>query len=130
MDARMIGNEPGTRVTVEVDWNVIEGSLEAELLDSADLTEGAEDLRAWCTGAMHGARHALDVACALPCRLRITEIYGELDQTNPTIVAAACAHAVWEAIGYRPSVEQVQLLDREVAASMTTGAGTLPAFGR
>jgi len=129
MEPRIIGDEPGTRVTVEVDWDVIEGSLEADLFEDSTLTEGADDLRAWRAGALQGARHALDEARALPCRLRVTEIYGELDQTNPTIVGAACAHAVWEAIGFWPSEAQTQMLDNEVADSTTRGAMALPRFG-
>lgn len=129
MESRILGDEPGTRVTVEVDWDVVEASLEADFVESGEETEGVEDLRAWRTGAMQGARHALEAASSLPCRLRITEIYGELDQTNPTIVAAACAHAVWEAIGYRPSAEQAQWLDSEVAMSLNCDALRLPAFG-
>ena len=126
MEARLLGDGPGTRVTVEVDWNVVEPSLEANFLEQVESADGREDLLAWRSGALHGARHALDTANALPCGLRITEIYGELDNTNPTIVAAACAHAVWEAIGYAPSMDERQRLDQEVARSMTRPPAELP----
>ena len=129
MEARTIGDGPGTRVTVEVDWNVVEPSIEAELFDDAgDTGEDAAGLEAWRAGAMHGARHALAAANALPCELRITEIYGEPESTNATIVAAACAHAVWEAIGYAPTAEERQVVDHAVAASLNAAPEALPTF--
>ena len=123
MDARTIGDGPGTRVTVEVDWNVVEASIEADLFDAEPgADEGADaELEAWRDGAVQGAEHALATANALPCALRITEIWGESENTNATIVAAAAAHAVWEAIGYVPTVEERHALDRAVSLSLTTG---------
>jgi len=125
MEARTLDDGPGTRVTVEVDWNVVEATIEADLFEDGP---AGEDLDSWRCGAVYGARHALDGANSLPCAVRITEIMGEVETTTATMVAAACAHAVWEAIGYAPSEEQTQALDLAVAASLGASPDELPGF--
>lgn len=130
METRTLGDGPGTRVTVEVDWNVLEGTLEAELFEDQgqDSVEVLAQLEAWRGGALYGARYALEVANSLPCALRITEIVADEESTNPTIIAAACAHAVWEVIGFAPGLEATQRLDAAVAASLQAGPDALPTF--
>ena len=136
MEAGALGDGVGTQVTVEVDWNVLRASIEAELVDEfRDLSglppseqEAQHELRRWQRGALHGASHALEIANSLPCAVRITEICGEFESTNPTVVAAACARAVWQAMGYAPTEQQCAHLDHAVATSFSAGPEALPVF--
>jgi hypothetical protein len=122
----------GVRVSVELDWNVLEPSIAIHLSETAgspfskDL--GDWDFLSWERGAIYGVKFALDQAIALPCAVRITEMTGQLGETNPTIVAAAAATATWGALEYEPSLEVQARLQAAVVASWGQSASHVESF--
>ena len=106
---------PGTSVTVELDWNALEPSIEV-MLEMGTETAGG-DFEAWAEGAVYGVRFALESSNALPCAARIREILGDFETTTATVVAAAAAHAIWEAIEYQPPPDVTASIERAVQRS-------------
>ena len=118
----------GAQVTVELDWDAPEPTVEACF--SPPRTAANEiDLDAFADAAVYGVQFALEVANALPCAVRITDVQADPHAAHPTLVAAAAAHAVWRAMDFRPSHEIAERVDREVSASLVLGGGELPDFG-
>jgi hypothetical protein len=85
--------------------------------------EGYDD---WKAGALAGARYALELAGRPEGGVLITRIAGFTTDTNPTIVGAAAAFAVWEALGYRPSPDEIERIEKLVFASWEQPAHTVP----
>ena len=52
----------GTRVTVELDWNAREPSVEVMLFETGDQTSIVDRSDAWREGALYGVRYALEAA--------------------------------------------------------------------
>ena len=120
---------PGTRVTVELDWD----TMNSGVLMCAAAGYGAPglDAREWSCGeqgAVYGVRFGLRLTNSLPCAVRITEVEGEKSHTNPTVVAAAAAYAVWEALGYEPPQEIHDRISGEVDVSRQRGGDYLGLF--
>lgn len=110
----------GTRVTVEIDWDALEPSVElaAGVLPAGDAGEAEEHVqRSWERGARYGVTFALESANSMPCRLTVSEIVADVETTNATTIAAATAEAVWAAIEFTPGDELRALMEREVARS-------------
>jgi hypothetical protein len=118
---------PGTSVTVELDWNALEPSIDVVL--NMSLGAAGFDFTPWANGAVYGARFALDCSNALPCAARIREIAGDFESTNATIVAAATAHAIWEAIEFQPPPEVLSSVENAVQRSREAALETLVQFG-
>ena len=76
--------------------------------------EGYDD---WKGGAVAGIRHAMRQAGRTDCSVSVTRILGMATDTNPSIVAAAAAFAVWDAIEYQPSASQVEFLQETALTS-------------
>ncbi|TDJ71753.1 MAG: hypothetical protein E2O39_07860 [Planctomycetota bacterium] len=106
---------PGTSVTVELDWNALEPSIEV-MLEIGPETAGG-DFEAWAEGAVYGVRFALESSNALPCAACIRQILGDFETTNATIVAAAAAHAIWEAIDFEPQPDVIARIEGAVQRS-------------
>lgn len=68
-------------------------------LDDVSAT-GYED---WKVGACQGASFALGVASCVDVGVTIVRILGSIVDTNPVVVAAAAADAVWKALSFEPS---------------------------
>jgi len=120
-EADMKSVDGGVRVSVELDWNVLEPAIAIHLTDMAGSPFAGElgdwDFLSWERGAIYGVKYALDVAIALPCAVRITEMCGELGETNPTIVAAAAATATWMALEFVPPPEVLARVQAAVVDS-------------
>lgn len=83
----------------------------------------------WKAAAVHGVRYALKLAQPPVCRVTITRILGyDGTDTNPTIVGAAAADAMWKAVAYQPSDETRLHIESIVFRSWQTPAA-LPEFG-
>lgn len=106
---------PGTLVTVELDWNALEPSV--DVLPDMDLGAVDVNFAAWAEGAVYGVRFALESSNALPCAACIRQILGDFETTNATIVAAAAAHAIWEAIDFEPQPDVVARIEGAVQRS-------------
>jgi hypothetical protein len=105
-------------VSVEIDWDALEPGVyfdpkggQAEAIDISPETQ---------RGAVYGVNFAREKASTLPCAVRIKEIHGSETRRNPTLVAAATAHAMWEALGYMPDLETVQHVESTVLRSQAT----------
>ena len=109
---------PGTRVSVELDWDTLEPAVMVCLTeDQGEMSTWSDVFACLEQGALYGVRFALKVANTLPCTVRITELTGEREHTNPTVVAAAAAYAVWGAVGYQPPSEVHARVQGEVESS-------------
>jgi len=105
-------------VTVELDWDSLETGIQVNLVAPEPYTESqAADMLVWEQGAIYGVRFALSAANAMPCSVRITEMCGDSACTNPTVVAAASAGAVWEALEIQPPFELVEIMAVRVRES-------------
>lgn len=124
----------GTRVSVEIDWDALEPSVEFAAGALPGEPEGVEEeaeervQRSWERGALYGVSFALETANSMPCRLTVTEIVADVDRTNATTIAAATAEAVWAAIDFAPGDELRALMEREVARSWRLPPGYLNRF--
>jgi len=78
-------------------------------------------LAAWEQGVVAGVRYALGVARALPCAVRVTELAGDVGITTPTVMGAAAATAVWEALEFEPAREVRDQVGRWVEESRERG---------
>lgn len=105
----------GTSVTVELDWNALEPSI--DVLPDIDLGTVDVNFAAWAEGAVYGVRFALESSNALPCAARIRQILGDCETTNATVVAAAAAHAIWEAIEFEPPPDVTARIEGAVQRS-------------
>ena len=126
-------NEVGTRVSVEIDWDALEPSVEFAAGNGEQGPEeesGDRVQRAWERGALYGVRFALEVANSMPCRVSVTEIIADVQRTNATTIAAATAEAVWAAIEFVPGDELRARMEREVGRSWRLPATYLNRFER
>ncbi len=80
---------------------------------------------AWKAGAYAGVLFALRCAGLHEHGVRIIRIVGMTTDTNPTIVAAAAARAVWQAAGFTPPPELLARVEAQVLASWD-GDAALP----
>lgn len=93
--------------------------------DDGDLSVDAQAYAEWKEGASIGARYALRSA-AVRRDVVVTDIAGLLTDTNASIVALACARAVWEAAGVEPPAEAERAIEAVAFASWDDGAPRLP----
>lgn len=82
----------------------------------------------WKQGAALGAEYALEVAGEEARSIVVSRIVGLTTETNPTVVGAAAALGVWEAVGYQPTPEQIQQIERNVFGSWQRPFDALPDF--
>ncbi len=82
----------------------------------------------WKQGAALGAEYALEVAGEKARSVVVSRIQGLTTDTNPTVVGAAAALGVWEALGYQPTPEQTQQIERHVFGSWQRPFDALPDF--
>jgi hypothetical protein len=112
-----------------MDWDALEsGVLMCLANGGGGLLEGNHEFACLEQGALYGVRFALRVANTLPCTVRITELRGEPECTNATVVAAASAYAVWAAVGFEPPPEVHGRVQAEVEASRGRPSGHLGLF--
>ncbi len=71
----------------------------------------------WKAGARAGVAHALSVAELPSARVTITRLAGLSTDTNPTVVGAAAAYALWSAAQFAPPADVVERLEAAVLAS-------------
>ncbi len=70
----------------------------------------------WKAGARVGVEFALQVA-NVTANVVIRRITGMLTDTNPSIVAAAAANAIWDAVEFSPSSEAIACMESVVFQS-------------
>jgi hypothetical protein len=71
----------------------------------------------WKAGAVAGVRFACDEAGIPNARVVVNFISGMITDTNPTVVAAAAALAVWKAFQFEPTSAAVELIEASVFRS-------------
>jgi hypothetical protein len=86
---------------------------------------GYED---WKAGARAGVTFGLSIVGNPGIRVVVTKIEGLETTTNPTIVGAAAALAVWRALGFEPPGEAVEKLEAAVVESWRRPYGEVPNF--
>jgi hypothetical protein len=87
--------------------------------------EGYDD---WKAGGRAGVDFALSVAALPPVRVTILRIAGLTTDTNPTIVGAAAAFALWQAVGFSPPAHVIERLEAAVFASWQRPHDLVPKF--
>jgi hypothetical protein len=68
----------------------------------------------WRQAAVLGVSHALRVARQIGRCVTMVSIDGNYTVTNPTIVSAAAVNAVWQSIGYSPSLTESQQIESKL----------------
>ena len=89
------------KVEIETDGGGFLGQGYIESLSA----KGYED---WKLGAFIGGRYALEIMNREDLVIKVKGIEGLTSDTNPTIIAAATAQAVWNALGFQPSSKTQQ----------------------
>jgi hypothetical protein len=87
--------------------------------------EGYDD---WKQGALAGIAYALATCVDHPCQVTVTKIEGLPADSNPTIVGGAAVQALWSAVHYTPSREQLEHVDQLVFQSFSHPVDYLPEF--
>jgi hypothetical protein len=82
----------------------------------------------WKAGAIAGVRHALAQAGRLDVNVTISRIVGISTDTNPTIVGAAAARAVWGALGFEAGPVETARVDAIVFSSWQRAQEEPPSF--
>jgi hypothetical protein len=82
----------------------------------------------WKQGALAGIAYALATCVDRPCQVTVTKIEGLSSDTNPTIVGDAAIQALWSAMQYTPSREQMERVDQLVFQSFSHPVDYLPEF--
>src|SRR5579863_8866347 len=96
------------RVTVDFTTNASSPTIRVDLSGEGWTRQGdLEDASSqgygdWALGAEYGVAYALRVAGRTDCSVIVSRITGASTDTNPTVVAAAAADAVWKALQYTP----------------------------
>jgi hypothetical protein len=86
---------------------------------------GYED---WRAGARAGVSFALAAVGATTARVVVQRISGLSTDTNPTVVAVAAAHAVWNGLGVSPPSAASAQLERMMFSSGLRPADEVPSF--
>ena len=121
-------------VAVEVESPSATPGIEVRLSESGWILEFyIEDIpvtgdTAWNEGARIGAEYALSVANTQSARVVITRISGMTTDTNPSVVAAASALAVWTALNFTPTNEVIACVETVVFNSWRQSPDALPQF--
>jgi hypothetical protein len=84
----------------------------------------------WKGGAQAGAVFALAVAKARSARVVVTRISGLTTDTNPSVVGAATALAVWRALCFEPPAEVIARLESIVFSSWERPPNEVPQFAK
>lgn len=84
---------------------------------------GYED---WKAGARAGIDFALSAAPLPPVRVTIRRISGSSTDTNPTVVGAAAALALWRAVDFSPPTQMIEKLEAAVWGSWQFPAHHVP----
>jgi hypothetical protein len=116
-----IAHRAGARVSVELDWDSLEPAIEVRFTQQRGPSPSADVVAVWEQSVVHGVRYALKVARALPCTVRVTKLCGDPAHSLPTLMAAAAATAVWEALEYEPPPEVRARLQELVTESRDRG---------
>lgn len=82
----------------------------------------------WKAGGRAGVDFAVSVAALSEARVTIVRIAGLTTDTNPTVVGAAAALALWQAIGFSPPAHVIARLEAAVFASWQRPPGQVPKF--
>lgn len=83
----------------------------------------------WKNGARAGVLFALRAVRVPHARVTVARITGVSSDTNPTVVAACAARAVWNALGISPPSDEVTRLDEIVAQSHLRPPTDVPDLG-
>lgn len=83
----------------------------------------------WRQGAVLGVQYALRVGEQVGHCVTVVRIEGDYTVTNPTIVGAAAMDGVWQSVGYKPSLAEVQRIE-EIVFSSWQYPDALPDFER
>jgi len=78
---------------------------------------GKNGYLSWKAGAVAGVEFALQVCGNPRYAVAIRKIEGMQTDTNPTVVAAAAADAVWKALGFQPPEEVTACIEQKVFSS-------------
>jgi hypothetical protein len=121
-------------VAVEIDFSTGSAEILCACSGGGFVAQGTiEDVPAtgyedWKAGARAGVGFALSVAALPPARVTIRRISGLSTDTNPTVVGAAAALALWRAVGFTPPAHTVERLSAAALASWQRPLHEVPRF--
>ena len=129
MEESRIAHRAGARVSVELNWSAPDPVIEV-VIESAGLHAPSPlERAAWEHAVVQGVRHALNVVGGVPCGVRVTELGGDPRHVKPTMMGAAAAQAVWEALEFEPPSRELHKLRLWVDESLNHGPTWLAPFG-
>lgn len=111
------------QVTVELDPKAVEPTIRLDCHGEGWVAQGYEEIVPrvgyddWKRGAIAGVYFALKCAGQSHLGVTITSISGMTTDTNPTVLAAAAADAVWKALAFTPPADIANRLEALVASS-------------
>lgn len=79
----------------------------------------------WKAGARVGVEFALQVS-NVTANVVVRRITGMITDTNPSVVAAAAANAIWNAVGFSPPADVIALMESVVFQSWPRGHEYVP----
>jgi hypothetical protein len=119
------------RLEVEREWNELEITTDCHGRTSRSQghieevpATGYDD---WKQGAINGVKFALEVINKRNAKVVITHIEGLTTDTNPTIVAAAAARAIWNAFEISIPEHTERNLENCVLESWSNDSSFVPA---
>lgn len=121
-------------VAVEVDRSSQEPGIEFRCSGRGFFSQGYEEIVPavgyddWKNGASAGVAFALVVVEADLARVIVTRISGLGTDTNPSVVGATAALAVWRALGFEPPAEIISRLEEVVFGSWQRPQDEIPQF--
>ena len=118
------------KLEVEREWNNLE--ITTDCHGSTSTSQGhIEEVPAngyddWKQGAVNGVKFALEAINKQNAKVVITHIEGLTTDTNPTIVAAAAARAIWNAFEIRIPENTEKNLEDYVLQSWSNNSSFVP----
>jgi hypothetical protein len=119
LEVELTGERGATRCACTGSGFVAQGHLEEVPRDGYD---------GWKAGGRAGVDFAVSAAALPPARVTIVRIAGLTTDTNPTVVAAAAAFALWQVVGFSPPAHVIERLEAAVFTSWRRPPDQVPKF--
>jgi hypothetical protein len=82
----------------------------------------------WKAGARAGIEYALSKAGVGTARVEVVKIVGMITDTNPSVVGAAAAIAIWKALEFEPPEEVISSMEAVVFGNWQRSHDEVPQF--
>ena len=111
-----------------MDWDALEPGVAVDLGPTSSTPPTDTDAYdQWVRGVIYGVQFAITHVSSMPCVVKVVEIRGDAS-TTPTLVAAAAASAVWDALSIEVTRDVHEAIRASVAESASHGHDWLGSF--